>query len=310
MTFGDGSSEFGPVEYAYVQMAGEPKVAMPIEVINPNYGNLPGPCSFSQSSPDTSPSEAHFNGILGVGLGSQDCGSYCVSGSDSQIYYTCNPVSGATNGLDCTAGATVTLNAQVTNPVADLPTDNNGIVMTIPSVTAGGQPSVDGTIYFGIGTRANNTPSGNLYHVDPSAYEFFTEFNAFQSGTFIGSFIDSGTNTLDLPPDSAGHLADCTNSNYAGFFCPTSNYSGSAVTASCVNRNPVAPETTVNFTIDNAQTLFSNASNAVFAELGTDGGSGSNAVFDWGLPFFFGKTVAVGIDGTSGMGTTGPYWVY
>jgi hypothetical protein len=43
----------------------------------------------------------------------------------------------------------------------------------------------------------------------------------------------------------------------------------------------------------------------VFLELG-----GPDTSFDWGLPFFLGRSVYVGIDGqTSSLGT-GPYWAY
>ena len=54
--------------------------------------------------------------------------------------------------------------------------------------------------------------------------------------------------------------------------------------------------------------LFS-SSNNVFIELG-----GTGASFDWGLPFFMGKSVYAGIEGTnrpSSFGTgTYPYWAY
>jgi hypothetical protein len=60
---------------------------------------------------------------------------------------------------------------------------------------------------------------------------------------------------------------------------------------------------TINFTIDNANTLFSSPADAVFPTLG-----GSNpSTFDWGLPFFFGRNVFVAFESPFG---SGPYWAY
>jgi hypothetical protein len=61
------------------------------------------------------------------------------------------------------------------------------------------------------------------------------------------------------------------------------------------------------FMIGNADSLF-NTSNSAFAELGGTAPVGSG--FDWGLPFFFGKTIYVGLDGTKSNLATGPYWAY
>jgi hypothetical protein len=65
----------------------------------------------------------------------------------------------------------------------------------------------------------------------------------------------------------------------------------------------------VNFSIANAQSLFSanNGGNTAFSNLG-----GTNTgVFDWGLPFFFGKNVYSAIAGqATPAATPTPYWAY
>ena len=48
----------------------------------------------------------------------------------------------------------------------------------------------------------------------------------------------------------------------------------------------------------------SNVPETAFNDLG---GGGFFAAFDWGLPFFFGRTVFVGIDGQTSPAGTGPY---
>jgi hypothetical protein len=310
----DGSSQWGQVEYAYVQLAGEPMVGVPIEVINSNYLSPPSPCTSANSTPDTSPASSGFNGILGVGLYAQDCGSDCVTDATAGSYYLC------TSAGNCNSQTTVALAAQVTNPVAALPTDNNGVVLAMNSVTAGGQASSTGTLTFGVGTRSDNATSGMAYAVDPDALEFWTYYSAFSSTELMGSFLDSGSNSLAFPKPSSG-IYDCSSSTYSGWFCGSATgSSGTTVSASAINyayepgsaQYNSSESSTVDFNVGNASVLFA-TSNAVFAELAGDTGT-SDPYFDWGLPFFFGKTVYVGISGTTTSGftgtNTGPYWAY
>ena len=67
--------------------------------------------------------------------------------------------------------------------------------------------------------------------------------------------------------------------------------------------------TVVNFDIANADDLFSGP-NAAFFDLGANLGPG---IFDWGLPFFLGRKVFVGIAGKNIPGVTTestPLWAY
>jgi hypothetical protein len=37
---------------------------------------------------------------------------------------------------------------------------------------------------------------------------------------------------------------------------------------------------------------------------------GFGSYFDWGVPFFYGRTVFFALEGTDAAGTTGPYYAY
>ena len=81
--FGDGSSDWGPVQIASVILGNEPAVQVPIQVIDSTFGTAPSACQ----NADQSPADAGFNGILGVGLFAQDCGSACSNSARNGMYY-------------------------------------------------------------------------------------------------------------------------------------------------------------------------------------------------------------------------------
>jgi hypothetical protein len=64
--------------------------------------------------------------------------------------------------------------------------------------------------------------------------------------------------------------------------------------------------TTIGFTVSNADQLLANTRLSVFGDI-----AGPNpGVFDWGLPFFYGRTVFTAIEGQSTPAGQGPYWAY
>jgi len=282
VSFADGSSDWGPVMMADVLLGNEPAVQVPIQVIDSTFSKVPKTCG----TPDSSPTLAGFNGILGAGLFADDCGSYCVNTANNGIYYLCS-------GSTCTS-STVALSDQVQNPVALLPQDNNGVIVQLPSVSLCGYTYVNGSLILGIGTQSNNTPSGVVAYDADQYGEFITVFNG---TTYSQSFIDSGSNSLAFPTPTTIALSTCS-----GWFCPSSTMSLSATNKGYSG----SPSGDVSFQIGNASSLFQ-SSNMVFAEVG---GSMPGQSFDWGLPFYFGRSVYVGIEGkTSSLGT-GPYWAY
>jgi hypothetical protein len=298
--YADGSADWGPVQTANVILGNEPAVTIPIHVIDSTFGTVPSSCG----TPDTSPSLSGFNGLLGVGIFAQDCGSECVSATNNQMYYSCS-------GSVCSQ-TKVPLSNQVQNPVAVLPLDNNGVIVELPAPAAGAQPSIQGYLFLGIDTRSNNISTGAImYPADPNPSdltygEFVTIFPATGGNTYSSSFIDTGSNALFFDPGSVSALTTCSSGIAKGWYCPSSTQSLSATTEGYAG----SPSNPVSFQIGDASVLFS-SSNWVFSELGAPYDSSTlSAYFDWGLPFFMGRNVYVGIEGTTSNLGTGPYWAY
>lgn len=341
--FLDGSALFGPVVQADVILAtgGEKASSLPIELINASYsGGAPSSCDSGQAS--STAVEAGFNGILGVGLWEQDCGTDCdptysksvtASGIATSYYpyYTCN-------GTTCTQ-ALVSLANQVTNPVSAFPINNNGLIFELPAITSsnGGAASVSGSIIFGIGTgnNTNNTllSSAKVYYADANAkfasiYNGTTYSDSSSNLNVMGSFIDSGSNSLFFTPpssvsccaqNSSGGLlsstVSCTSAQSSGWICPSTSYSGSATneSVSFSTGAPTGSGTAVSFTVGNFYNL-ANTSSMAFSTIAAadENCSSSNpCVFDMGLPFFFGRNIYVGFQKMSGTSLIDqPYWAY
>jgi hypothetical protein len=297
--FADGYS-WGPVQLADVQMAGEKASSVTVQVIgSASFPTVPADCAGTGTAED---SVAAFgaNGVLGVGVFAQDCGAGCVTTVQPTSYYSC------TSSV-CTA-TTASLATQVVNPVVLLATDKNGVIIELPSIPAEGAATVAGSLIFGIDTQSNNK-SGNqtVLLLNPSNGLFTTVYNSQSLGQ---SFLDTGSNALYFIDAS---IPQCTNQNYAGFYCPTSTLSLSAsLQGQDVNGDPLGASATVNFSVANTQTLSTDEPTFLaFSSLaGTLPQSGQNSLtntFDWGLPFYFGRTVYTAIQGATTSVGTGPY---
>ncbi len=292
VTFGDGSTDWGPVQSAAVVLGGEPAVTVPIQVIDATFGN-PTVCG----TPEASPAAAGFKGILGVGLFAADCGAGCASAAGNGMYFTCS-------GTNC-SGAAVPLASQVQNPVTHLPLDNNGVLVQLPAVPSGGGTSDNGQLVLGINTQSNNVSSGVTVYRANQAAEFTTIFNG---ATNTHSIIDSGSNALFFSAP-VSLLPPCASPN-SEWYCPPSTTPLSAINEGATG----TPSGTVTFQVGNATALFGSG-NSVFGELA--GTMPSNLTgFDWGLPFFFGRSVYVGIEPYTGLTLTPtnlgivPFWAY
>jgi len=285
--YGDGSSTWGQVQVADIVLGSETASSVPIQIISSTFGAPPAGCPNRESSPAT----AQFNGILGVGLFVQDCGANCVTDPSMGVYYSCSNSS-------CTE-TTATLSTQVANPVASLSQAafNNGVMVQLPAIANSGATSLGGWLVLGIGTQEDNTPIDAAFFATDSVGNFSTIFNGTTSNT---SFIDSGSNAIYF---SAPNSVAACSGQLNGFYCPSSTLS---FTATQVGVNSTAQEV-IAFTAANADNLLATSNpNVVFNDL--TGNLSSD--FDWGLPFFLGRSIFVGFEGKTSSSGTGPYWVY
>ncbi len=344
--YGDLSYTWGPVESATVQIGGETasqlpgagaNTGVPIQVISSNttppedvysgpssdYGAIYNPCLTTPSSDDETLSGGvnddtvaalGSNGIVGIGAFPQDCGTSCTSLENTNgEYMVCDS---GTCGLQA-----VPLNDQVTNPVSAFPTDNNGVLVSLPTIPLAGEATVTGTLTFGIGTESNNAiTTQKIFELDDYGNFASSTYNGVQytSTNSGGTFIDSGSNALIVSDETTLNTTDCLVSGYdIGFYCPSSPPLSISLQLAGSN----STSTTVSLSIGNALDMFAaNTANAAFDDLGeascvpVSGSpcSSSTDAWDLGLPFFFGRPIFVGIAGATAGTPDEPngYWAF
>ena len=278
---------WGSVNTADVTISGEQAKNVPVEVIDPTFAAVPSGCANTGVPENDTLRTLGANGILGVGPFAQDCGGACTQTGSANpgMYYQCASSS-------CSV-ATEATSQQVQNPIVLFPTDNNGVIIELPSLSSA-TGSLTGSMVFGIGTQSNNAlGSAQVFPVNSSG-----EFNTTFKGKSYPAFVDSGSNAFFFLDSNLTGLQAC--SSNSGFYCPSSTQNLSAITSSGT------PSQTINFSIANAETLFANRGDFVFGTLG-----GPNpGTFDWGLPFFFGRTIFTAIEAHSTPGGRGPFWAY
>jgi hypothetical protein len=288
--FVDGYS-WGPVALADVQISGESASSVPVQVIgDSNFATVPTDCS-NTGPPEDTVAQFGANGILGIGVFAQDCGPDCVgvSNVNNGVYYACTTST-------CLPTAVTSLTSQVTNPVVMFATDNNGVIIQLPAVAAAGAATVAGSMIFGIDTQSNNkSGSQSIITVDSSLGEFTTLFNG---ETLTQSFLDTGSNGLYFNDAS---LPICSSSGFSDFYCPSTTQSLSATLQGFDGVSASGA-----FSVANAESLGAdNASLVAFANLA--GPISMDGSFDWGLPFYYGRTVYTVVENASTAVGTGPY---
>jgi hypothetical protein len=241
------------------------------------------------------------NGIIGLGLFEEDCGTGCSQTANNGLYYSCT-------NAGCNPAA-VPVTQQSLNPVYKLAanngvTDNNGVIIELPAVGAAGAATVTGTLIFGIGTQSNNALASGVTVLTTDPFFGYVTTN-FLGQNDTTSYLDSGSNAFYFEDSS---IPSCTQTEAEGFFCPgTGVVEPFSATITGVNNQQV----TANFTIGDAFTLFSaNPNFAAFSNLGGSAGSSGSGTFAWGLPFYYGRNVYTAMENTNAGGTAGPYFAF
>jgi hypothetical protein len=303
ITFADGYT-WGPVALADVSMAGELASGASVNIIDDNSSYAaaaPSSCTsgLGQGASLNSVTAFSANGILGVGVFDQDCGSSCaqcenVGGCNAMtdFYYSCNTSSNSCGFTE------VAETAQVRNPVALFATDNNGVILTLQSIAAAGQTGASGTLIFGIDTQSNNALGNAFVLLANDIGQFTTNY---KSQVLSGSVIDSGSNGLYFPDSSITVCSDASD-----FYCPASTLAETATMQGLDGlTNPVP------FSVVDADKISSSIyADDAFAGPAPTNNASTAAYFDWGLPFFYGKEVFVGIGGKTAGTAIGPFFAY
>jgi hypothetical protein len=283
--FGDGIA-WGPIKSVNLQLGGEVANNLPLQVIgDPNFpdANIPSACT-NQAVPGTTTEDtvAKFggNGLIGIGVFANDCGSDCATDPANGLYFACN-------GSSCVS-ASIPTAQQVTNPVTLFAKDNNGVTISLPTIPAAGATNVAGTMTFGVGTASNNALGSAVAYTYDNNGLFSTTYNG-QTGA--QSLVDSGSNGIFLNDRSITLCSD------GSFYCPATTLNLSATIIGINNATSL-----INFSMANA-----NAINGVTASSELDGIYTGSSGIDWGLPFFFGRNVSFVVQGNKVGANTGPF---
>ena len=298
--FVDGSS-WGPLRQADIKISGEVASNQSVQVIgDAAYPTVPNACLGTGTAENTVTAFG-ANGILGVGPFIQDCGPACEQAGGA-TYFTCNSSTGCTD-----SGIPVAL--QLTNPVTAFATDNNGVIIELPTISSTSS-MVNGSLIFGIGTQSNNgLGSAKVLTLD-NIGALTTDY---KTQTLSQSFIDSGSNAYYFPDTTINVCPD--SSSAPQFFCPGTTLN---LVATLVGINGVS--SSVNFSVADANTLFTSATSRIAAavnlaapstSVSADGSTfNGTATFDWGLPFYFSRNVYTAIENQNTSAGMGPYFAF
>ncbi|MDE2251796.1 MAG: DUF3443 domain-containing protein [Gammaproteobacteria bacterium] len=300
LQFADRSYAWGTVRLADVQIADGKALNLPVQLIGDAAApTAPSECSLALTAKPLPAADTvaalDANGILGIGVFREDCGAGCtLPPAAGQIYqyYTCT-----TNACN---GETLATSLQVQNPVYHFATNNNGVVIELPAIGPAGAFGARGSLVLGINTQSNNG-LGTAKVLPVDALGFVT--TVYNGQTLLHSYIDSASKGLYF--DDAYPV--CNPASVAGgLYCPGA---AAPVSRSATIQGTDGSNKQVDFTIGDGLALLQ--AQPTYNAFGNFGGPlGDATAFDWGLPFFYGRSVFVAIEGQSTTGATGPYFAF
>ncbi|QTD89658.1 DUF3443 domain-containing protein [Burkholderia anthina] len=280
------SYTWGTVRTVDLTIGSEQAGSLPVQIIGDlGTTGVPSSCTNGGASANSA-SDLGANGILGIGPAPVDCGTNCATSTSATYnnYYACP------NGNSSCAVALVPIAQQVANPVHRFATDNNGVIVQMPSISNSGQSSATGQLTFGIGTQSNNALAASTVMTSATTGDV--------SATFLGgsvtAFFDTGSNAYFFNDSSQTKCSTNTQ-----FYCPSST---ATYTATLTGQNGTTGG--VSMSIQNADSLFANPSTFAFNDIA--GPFGASGWLDLGMPHFYGKTIYFGMDKTASGGAA-PY---
>ncbi len=273
--FGSGYL-WGSVMAASVQLAGEAPVELPIQVYGAGSPAPAVPAACASTGNDSGTLLAlGANGLLGVD----------AIASDGSAYFACH-------GSTCTLLGSVAQTEQVGNPVRRLgPHDDNGVILSLPAIPASGAIQVQGTLTFGLDTRVDNRTMG--FAAIPT--DGYLRLNvAAQGSSHPRSIIDSATNAyygpLNLPYDG----------QYL-FFTPRGLR---ILPITLSSEGGTLPDVSVPSSIRIADATSLSLAAYAYDDYGRY--QSARNIMVLGLPYFFGRSIAYAMAGTSSGLGTGP----
>lgn len=277
---------WGPVRRADVTIGGKTAGNLPIQVIGESaYATGLSSCVPRGGTDLSTVAELGANGVIGIGHRARDFPSAAQYASPAYYYYCASPAS-------CSS-TRVPLDTQVMNPVANFTSDNNGTIIRLPALPAGGQATAMGELVFGVGTRQNNVlPStANVVPVDQTGFFTIT----YKGKSFSRGAIDSGSGANFFQDDTIPL------NKWSLMYIPPSDLS---LSAALRPGNGATTSVTASFQVGNAMNLMA-GQYAAFDNLGAY--QTLPSYFLLGLPFFYGRSMYTVLEGAKIGTQSGPF---